>query len=166
MSDITLLGIGNIILKDEGFGVWTIDKMQKLYEFPEQVQLLDGGTLGLELMRFVSGSKKMLVIDAINGNGKPGDFFFFTGDQVQAYFQEKISMHELGIQDVLSALQVVDEPIDEVIVMGVQPFVVSPGIEMTPEMDAVVDKTIEIVLDQLKKWDIIPTLRKAESLSV
>ena len=85
---------------------------------------------------------------------------------MQAYFQEKISMHELGIQDVLSALQVVDEPIDEVIVMGVQPFVVSPGIEMTQEMDAVVDKTIEIVLEQLKKWDIVPTLRKAESLPV
>ena len=72
MKRITVLGIGNILLQDEGFGVKVVDELLRRYRFPDEVQVLDGGTLGMELMRFITGSAKLLVVDAIAGEGPPG----------------------------------------------------------------------------------------------
>jgi len=98
MKQITVLGIGNILLQDEGFGVKVVDELQRRYRFPDSVQVLDGGTLGIELMRFITGCEKLLVIDAIAGDGPPGSFYRLAGEAMQAYFTDKVSLHELGIR--------------------------------------------------------------------
>lgn len=161
MHKITVLGIGNILLKDEGFGVHVVQRLQQEYRFPEHVEVLDGGTLGMELMNYVMGTKRLIVVDAISGGVEPGTFFRFANAEVKAYFQEKVSMHELGIQDVLAALEVVEKPIDEVIVMGAQPFIVDAGVGLTEEMEALVEKTKKLVLEQLKLWQVEPDLKNA-----
>lgn len=160
MDKITVLGIGNIILKDEGFGVHIIEQLQQEYSFPEHVDVLDGGTLGMELMNYIIGTDKLLVVDAINGNAEPGAFFRFVNAEVKAYFQEKVSMHELGIQDVLAALEVIEKPVKEVIVMGAQPFIVDAGVGLTEDMAALVEKTKNLVLEQLKDWQAVPELKQ------
>ena len=66
-ADVTILGVGNVILRDEGFGVRTAEYLDAHYDFPESVQVVDGGTLGIELTQYVTGTKKLLVIDSING---------------------------------------------------------------------------------------------------
>ena len=163
MAEITVLGIGNIILRDEGFGVTVVEALQREYDFPESVQVIDGGTLGAELMYFIEGTKKLIVIDAISGNGEPGTFFRFDGPAVQAYFQDKISMHELGIQDVLAALQVRDKAVAEVLVFGYQPFSLEAGVGLTPPMEALVEPAMEIVLEQLQNWQVQPQKRRSMS---
>jgi hydrogenase maturation protease len=159
MDKITVLGIGNIILKDEGFGVYIVEKLQQEYNFPEHVEVLDGGTLGMELMNYIIGTDKLIVVDAINGASAPGTFFRFVNAEVKAYFQEKISMHELGIQDVLAALEVIEKPVKDVIVMGAQPFIVDAGVGMTKDMEKLVEKTKNLVLEQLKVWQVEPKLK-------
>lgn len=156
---ITVLGIGNIILKDEGFGVHIVEKLQQEYSFPEDVQVIDGGTLGMELMNYIIGTEKLIVVDAISGDAEPGTFFRFVNAQVKAYFQEKVSMHELGIQDVLAALEVIEKPVKDVIVMGAQPFTVDAGVGLTKDMEKLVEKTKNLVLEQLKVWQVEPQLK-------
>ena len=154
MKEITVLGIGNILMQDEGFGVRVVEEFTQRYSFPENVQVLDGGTLGMELLRFISGSKRLLIIDAVDGGGSPGDFYQFSHQEVKAYFKQKVSLHELGIQDVLSALEILEQPIQDVMIVGVQPAVIDVGLELTDVIKPRVEKAITQTICILNDWGI------------
>ncbi len=153
-SENTILGIGNIILSDEGFGVRVVEYLEKNFTFPENVGLIDGGTLGVELTHFVTGTKRLLIIDSINGGAEPGKIFHLRGDEIKNHFAQKISAHEVGIQDVLTMLELSGKKIPHVELIGAQPFSLEAGTELSPEMQKLVpifaDKAVEI----LKSWGL------------
>ncbi|MBP2653815.1 MAG: hybD 1 [Firmicutes bacterium] len=154
MEKIIVLGIGNILMQDDGFGVRVIEELGRRLRFPDNVELLDGGTLGFELLSFITGADKLLVVDAINGGGLPGTFYRFAGDEVQAYFQEKVSLHELGIKDVLAVLEMQGENIGEIVVLGVQPESIELGLELTPGVAKTIDKVVAAVITELTRWRV------------
>ena len=156
-NDVTILGVGNVILRDEGFGVRVAEYLDAHYDFPENVQIVDGGTLGIELTQCVTGTKKLLVIDSINGHAAPGTRFAFRDDDVLAHFQDKISAHEVGIQDVLALLTVTGRKIPTVTVLGVQPYDLEAGVELSDEMKALVPEVVEEALAELRRWGIEAT---------
>ncbi len=153
-SEVTVLGVGNVILKDEGFGVRVVEYLDARYEFPDTVQLVDGGTLGIELTQYLTGTRRLLVIDSINGGKEPGTTFCFRNDEVMAHFQDKLSAHEVGIQDVLALLTVTGRKIPEVAVIGAQPCSVEAGVELTEKMRELLPHTAEQALAILKDWGI------------
>ena len=153
-AETTVLGIGNVILSDEGFGVRVVEFLAANYDFSEDVQLVDGGTLGIELTQFVTDSKRLLVIDSINGGKEPGTRFRFVNDEVQAHFQDKLSAHEVGIQDVLTLLTLTGKKIPEVVVIGAQPFFVEPGVTLSEGMKDLMPKVAEEEVEQLTAWGI------------
>lgn len=153
-KQITVLGIGNILLRDEGFGVRAVEELLDRYRFPAAVQVLDGGTLGMDLLRFLTGTKRLVVVDAIAGGGPPGTFYRFAGDEVKAYFREKVSLHELGIKDVLAVLEATDRAVEEVIVLGVQPQSLDVGLELTPVVAAALPDTVAAVVAELARWQV------------
>ena len=159
-ADTTVLGIGNVILKDEGFGVRVVEYLDAHYEFPENVQLVDGGTLGIELTQYVTGTKRLLVIDSINGGAEPGTVFRFEDDEVMAHFQDKLSAHEVGIQDVLALLSVTGKKIPHVVVIGAQPYDLGAGVELSLSMKELLPKMAEKALKELKEWGIEPLAKK------
>ena len=155
MTDkITVLGVGNILLQDEGVGVRVIEEMTRRYSFPENVEVLDGGTLGMELMRFLLGTDKLIIVDAIDGNLSPGEIYQFEKDAVKIYFREKVSVHDLGIQDVLASLDVLEKPLKELVVFGVQPAVIDVGLDLTPIVAQSVEPVITKVLALLAAWKV------------
>ena len=153
-ADVTLLGVGNVILRDEGFGVRGAEYLDAHYDFPESVQVIDGGTLGIELTQYVTGTKKLLVIDSINGGQAPGTRFHFHNDDIMAHFQDKLSAHEVGIQDVLALLTVTGRKIPEVVVLGAQPYDLEAGVELSPEMKKLLPLIAQEAIDVLKEWGI------------
>lgn len=154
MKQITVLGIGNILMQDEGFGVRVVEQLLRQYSFPSNVQVLDGGTLGMELLRFLIGTDKLILVDAVSGNLSPGSIYQFHNDEVKAYFKEKVSMHELGIQDVLAVMDVLEKPISEIMILGVQPLTIDTSLEMTPIVCKAVDVIAKQVLLVLKEWQV------------
>ncbi len=158
-NEVTILGIGNVILRDEGFGVRVAEYLDKHYEFPESVQIVDGGTLGIELTQYVTGTEKLLVIDSINGGAEPGTTFRFHNDDVMEHFQDKLSAHEVGIQDVLGLLTVTGHKIPDVVVIGAQPYDVEAGVELSDGMMKLLPQMVEQALKELKNWGIVPKLR-------
>lgn len=158
-TEITVLGIGNTILSDEGFGVRVVEYLQKNFTFPENVALVDGGTLGVELLHFVTGTQKLLIVDSINGGVEAGTTFHLQDDELKKHFAQKISAHEVGIQDVLTMLELTGKKIPHVELIGVQPFSLEAGTELTPQMSKLVptfsDKAVEI----LKSWNLNITLK-------
>jgi len=158
-NEVTILGIGNIILRDEGFGVRVAEYLDKHFVFPDSVQIVDGGTLGIELTQYVTGTEKLLVIDSINGGAEPGTTFRFHNDDVMEHFQDKLSAHEVGIQDVLGLLTVTGHKIPDVVVIGAQPYDVEAGVELSKGMMKLLPQMVEQALEELKKWGIVPMLR-------
>lgn len=161
MSDVTVLGVGNVILRDEGFGVRVVEYLDHHYDFPDNVQLVDGGTLGIELTQYVTGTKKLLVIDSINGGAEPGTVFRFHNDAIMEHFQDKLSAHEVGIQDVLALLTVTGHKIPEVVVIGAQPFDLEAGVGLSDGMMKLFPQMVEQALQELKNWGIVPKKKAA-----
>lgn len=152
MADISVVGIGNIIMQDEGFGVRCAEYLQKITDYPNFVQIIDGGTLGMDLMPYIAGTKKLLLIDAMNIDAPIGSFHSFTGDELNAYFKDKISVHDLGVNDMLAVLKLTDNPIEEVVVMGVKPEVVSMGLDMTEKIAEKVPEVAQKAKELVDKW--------------
>ena len=159
-NEVTILGIGNVILRDECFGVRVAEYLDKHYEFPDTVQIVDGGTLGIELTQYVTGTEKLLVIDSINGGAEPGTTFRFHNDDVMEHFQDKLSAHEVGIQDVLGLLTVTGHKIPDVVVIGAQPYDVEAGVELSDGMMELLPQMVEQALKELKNWGIEPRKRE------
>ena len=158
-AETTVLGIGNVILRDEGLGVRVVEYLDARYEFPDSVQLVDGGTLGIELTQYVTGTRRLLVIDSINGGREPGTLFTIRGADVMAHFQDKLSAHEVGIQDLLALLSVTGREIPEIAVVGAQPYEVEAGVGLTEPMMKVFPRVADRAMDILKSWGIQPKER-------
>ena len=156
VAPVTVLGIGNIILRDEGFGVRAVEYLEEHFHFPHDVRLLDGGTLGPELLHFVTGTQKLLILDAVAGDAPAGTVYRFEDDAVMAHFQEKMSSHEIGIQDVLAWLTVTDRPIPNVVVLGVQPYELTAGLSLSPEMAAILPDFAQRAVQELVRWGVLP----------
>ena len=163
VAPVTVLGIGNIILRDEGFGVRAVEYLEEHYRFSPDVRLLDGGTLGPELLHFLTGTEKLLILDAVSGDGAPGTVYRFENDAVMAHFQEKVSSHEIGIQDVLAWLMVTDRPIPNVVVLGMQPYELTAGLTLSTEMAAALPGFAQCAVEELVRWGEIPTARSPQS---
>lgn len=151
-ADITVVGVGNIIMQDEGFGVECAKQLEKITDYPDFVQILDGGTLGMDLMPYITGTKKILFIDAINIEAEIGSYHEFTGDDLNAYFKNKISVHDLGLNDLLAVLKITDNPVEEVAVIGVKPDVVSMGVGLTDKIAAKVPEVVARAKEIVDLW--------------
>ena len=148
-AENVVLGVGNIILSDEGFGVRVVEYLEKNFRFPENVSLIDGGTLGVELTHFLTGAQRLLIIDSIDGGEDGGKIFHLRGEEIKNHFAQKISAHEVGIQDVLTMLELSGKKIPHVELIGAQPFSLEAGVELTEPMKELVplfaDKAVEIL---------------------
>lgn len=154
VSEITVLGIGNTILTDEGFGVRVVEYLQKNYKFPQNVALIDGGTLGVELQHFIIGTQKLLIIDSIDGGAAQGTTFHLHGDEILKHFTQKISAHEIGIQDILTMLEITGKKIPCVELLGAQPYSLDAGTELTPQMEKLLPQFADKALEILKSWGV------------
>lgn len=151
-AQITILGIGNILLQDDGFGVKAVACLQERYDFPANVTLLDGGTLGTELTYFLRDTDRLVVLDAVAGGQPPGTWYEFTGRAVEAYFTRKVSLHDVGLRDVLAALALTRRAVPETVIFGVEPASLAPGLELSPPVAAMLPRAVAATVAQLAAW--------------
>jgi hydrogenase maturation protease len=151
-----VLGLGNILLGDEGVGVRVVERLQELYEFPQEVQVLDGGTLALDLLPYVEESGRLLVIDALEMGAEPGAIARLEGDEVPAFLSVKLSPHQMGLADLLAAARLRDLFPKQLVLWGVQPAELKPGLVLSSPVAAQVDVLVDRVLAELSQWEIEP----------
>ena len=105
MADTLVLGLGNILLGDEGVGVRVVERLLERYDFPEGVRVMDGGTLGLDLLPYVEDASRLLVVDAVQARKPPGTLVRMTGDEIPVFLDaSKVSPHQEGLQDLLAVV--------------------------------------------------------------
>jgi len=150
-EQITVLGVGNILLRDEGVGIRVIEKMQERYEFPEHVSIVDGGTLGLSLLGVISEADILIVVDAVKNGEKPGSLYRLEGEEVPKRILAKNSLHQVDLLETLTSCQAFDK-VPETVILGVEPLdIESLSIELTPTVQEKVDPLIHMVLKELDR---------------
>jgi len=146
---IVIIGVGNLLLKDEGVGVHVAQELQKK-DLPSAVEVHDGGVAGIGLIDFFPGASKVLLIDAADMNLDPGAIVRFTPEEV---LSEKggpgFSAHDVGLPEVLELAKALGNCPPEVAIFGIQPKEISWGTELSPEVQASVPKVIETVLNEV-----------------
>lgn len=151
---ITILGVGNILLTDEGVGVRVVERLNRDFQFGENVQLVDGGVLGMRLMGIVSDTDVLIVIDAVSNRQAPGTLYRLEGDQVPRRILAKQSMHQQDLPEVLALCNAIGKT-PETIVIGVEPEdITTIGLELTPTIDGRVDGLVSMVIGELERRKI------------
>ena len=146
---ILVMGVGNVLLKDEGIGVHVVRELMKM-ELPEDVEVLDGGTAAIDLLHMIEGREKMVVIDAmLSDNEEPGSIFRLTPGDIQPTFRGKTSLHQLGLIEVLEMADMTGHCPDTVIFAVVPESIGTFGENLTSRIKGRVPRLIELVLEEL-----------------
>ncbi len=151
---ILILGIGNSLMNDDAVGVTAIEQLKERYAFPAGVTVVDGGTLGLDLLPMLEGIKKLLIIDAIDMGAAPGDLFRLQGEEVPRAFASKLSVHQMGVQDLLAVAELQGHVPEELVVWGVQPGSIEMEMRLTPTVAAAMMPLLDGVVGELAGWGV------------
>jgi len=150
-SDTVVIGVGNTILSDDGVGVHAARLLQGDPRVPTGVTILDGGTIGLELVPYASDASRVLLIDAVNSGEAPGTLTRMTAaDFLDA--SAGWSVHQLGVADLVAALALVSTRQQDVVVLGVQPANTDWGTSLSPDVEAALMPLVDAALAQLQLW--------------
>ena len=154
-----VLGLGNILLGDEGVGVRVVERLEELYHFPQGTQVLDGGTLALDLLPYVEDADRLVVIDAVDMGAEPGTVVRIADEEVPTFLSIKVSPHQMGLADILTAARLQDKCPEELVLWGVQPAVIDTTLELSTPVTLQVDALVDGVLADLSRWGIEPSRR-------
>jgi hydrogenase maturation protease len=163
LKSILVLGLGNTIMSDDGFGVEVVTVLSSRYHFLGAVKLLDGGTLGLDLLPHLEEVESLLIVDALDMRSEPGSIFRLQGEEVPRAFASKLSVHQMGLQDLLAVAELQGHVPRDLVVWGVQPASIEMGTELTAPVAAAVEPVIASVLQDLQSWGITYLTREVKS---
>jgi len=158
-----VLGIGNVLWADEGFGVRAVEALHARYAFPDAVRLMDGGTQGIFLLPWVRSARRLLIFDAVDFALEPADIRLVRGSDVPRYMgAKKVSMHQAGFQEVLSSAVLTGELPDDIALIGVQPQTLDDyGGSLTKPVRERLPEAVELACAVLREWGIDPVLRES-----
>ncbi|ASW04021.1 MULTISPECIES: HyaD/HybD family hydrogenase maturation endopeptidase [Paraburkholderia] len=158
---IIVLGIGNVLWADEGFGVRCVELLQQRYAFAPHVQLVDGGTQGLYLISYVQSAERLLILDAIDYGLAPGTLRIIEDEEVPKFLgAKKMSLHQTGFQEVLQLAELTGHYPQRVVLVGCQPEELDDyGGSLRPAVKAALEPAIERACEVLCEWGAEPVPR-------
>lgn len=154
--DTLVLGIGNVLWADEGFGIRAVEALNGRYAFPDDVRVMDGGTQGIFLLPWVCSARRLLILDAVDFGMEPASLRKVEGDDVPCFMgAKKVSMHQAGFQEVLSSAALSGSLPDELVLIGVQPELLDDyGGSLTAGVKARIGEAVELACEVLRRWNI------------
>ena len=160
---VLVLGLGNILLRDEGVGVHVVETLAKRYVMPVEVEIVDGGTSGMDLLDSIAGCDHLLICDAVRVDAPPASVIRLSDAQVPALFRNRFSPHQLGVADVLATLSLTDETPDSITLIGVVPKDLALGLELSSEVAQAAESAAESLADELRGLGFALDLRSSAS---
>ncbi len=154
LEQIMILGIGSILFSDEGFGIRVIEELDRQYEFPENVSVVDGGVLGVHLLGVMSEADQLIVIDAVKNKGNPGDLYRIEGKDLPERIRSKNSLHQIDFLESLTLCQALDK-VPETVVLGMEPLDIETlSVDMTDTGNSKIEPMIAQILLELDRLDV------------
>jgi hydrogenase maturation protease len=158
---VLVLGMGNILLEDEGLGIRALELLQRDYAFPPGVELLDGGTTGMGLLDDIGGRDHVLVLDAVQTGEPPGTLVVMRGSEVPVYFGIRVTPHQLGLADVLATLELSGEQPGSVTVLGMVPESLELSLELSGLIQSRLEELVRAAVSELASLGYAPAAKSA-----
>jgi len=158
---LLILGLGNVLCGDDGLGVAAVAEIQRRYLLPPSVRVLDGGTLGLTLLGHVGLANDVLLVDAVRTDAPPGTLVRLEGDEVGPAARERLSVHQIGVADLLDALRLLDAVPRRLLLLGLVPRTLELGLERSPEVDRQIPVLVREVIAEAARlgYELRPRAR-------
>ncbi len=149
-----VLGLGNLLLQDEGLGVRALERLTAHYRLPSEVEAMDGGTMGLDLLPYLDPDMQLLILDAVEAAQPPGRLVRLEGEAIQAALSLKVSMHQVGLQELLALSELGGTRPSRIVVWGMQPASLGWGLDLSPPVTAQLDNLVCSVARELCGWGV------------
>ena len=151
---VMVLGVGNLLFSDEGFGIRVVEELERRYTFPDNVSIVDGGVLGVSLLGIMSEADHLIVVDVIRNQGAPGDLYRLEGDAIPERIRAKNSLHQIDFLEALTLCQAMDK-VPEALIVGVEPEDISTlSTELTATTMSRMEEIIQMVLAELDRLGV------------
>lgn len=160
---IVVLGVGNILLSDEGVGVRAVEKLQRDFVLPAGVEVIDGGTTGMEMLEDLACAGHIIIVDAVRSGNAPASIVRLAGEQVPVFFRTKLSPHQIGLSDVLATLVLTGEQPGGVTVIGVEPLSLETAMALSPQVEAVLPEVVSLVVEELRQLGVVVKYIEAQA---
>jgi hydrogenase maturation protease len=153
---VVVLGVGNLLWADEGFGVRCVEAFGNGWEVPPDVELLDGGTLGLALVPLLLEATHVLLFDAVAHRGEPGTLIVARDDEIPALMGgNKMSLHQVGMNDIFASLELLGHKPEAVTVVGIRPVELADyGGSLTERVQAQLPAALQLGIEELRRWGV------------
>lgn len=163
---IVILGVGNLLWADEGFGVRCVEALGERYDLPEDVGLMDGGTLGLALVPLLLDTTHVLLFDAVAHRGEPGELIVARDDEIPGIMGAgKMSLHQVGMNDILASLELLNHKPQHFTVVGIKPVELADyGGSLTEKVQAQLPSALELGIAELRRWGVDVRERTGEAV--
>ncbi len=153
-AKITLIGLGNLLLRDEGVGIHVVRALEAHCQALPDLEIVDGGTAGLDLLPYIEDRDRVLLVDAVNFRKEPGYIGILENQEIPALFAAKESLHHLGLMDVLAAAQLLDRAPKDICLIGIQPHTIETGLELSDLLQAKLPELLARIVAKLKDWGL------------
>ena len=161
-TPLLVLGLGNVLCGDDGLGIEAVARLAELYQLPEGVRVLDGGTLGLALLPHVLDAEGVILVDAIRGDGPPGAPVRIDGDAVAPAVAGRLSPHQVGVADLLDAARLLGRVPPRLVLLGLVPRSLDLGLGLSPAVAAALPDLLDRIAAEAQAWGF-DFVRKATS---
>ncbi|MBF0328376.1 MAG: HyaD/HybD family hydrogenase maturation endopeptidase [Nitrospirae bacterium] len=161
----TLIGLGNILLMDEGIGVHAANYIRERYSFSPEIEIIDGGTLGLDLLPYFEDRDNIVIADAVNFGKETGFIGVIEDDDIPSVLMAKLSVHNIGLNDVVAATKLMDRMPSKMRLVGIQILSTEVGIEMTDTLKEKFPRFVQVIIETLQELNVKCVLRSPQKLS-
>ncbi len=160
--DIRVLGLGNVLMGDDGFGPFVIESLDAAYDFPATVSVLDIGTPGLDLAPFLIGADAVIIVDTVRADAAPGTLRLYRREAILQHApQPRLGPHDPGLKQTLLALDFAGRGPAQVLLVGVVPDRTAPCARLSPSVRAAIAAAVDACVAELQRLDAPPTPRTA-----
>ncbi len=160
MAKIKIIGLGNLLMGDDGLGIRVIEILERNYQFPKNVEIVEGGTGGLYLLPVLRDAEKVIFVDAVNFSDAPGTVHVFKKEDLFSAGCEKISMHEIGLSDLLSLAGLSGNLPEEIFLVGMVPKKIEFSTSLSKEVERNLPVLMEKIFQILNTWGIQASFKK------
>lgn len=163
MAPILVMGLGNVLLQDEGLGVRALRRLTERYILPDDVEAIDAGALGLSLLSFLEGVEEVLIIDAVHRGQRPGSLIRLEGEEVAWAETMHLLPQDVHLHELIVLRGSAGSSPQRIVLWGMEPGTSEPGLELTPECEAHLDDLVDAVVRELRAWgaDVRPIPKRS-----
>jgi hydrogenase maturation protease len=157
MIDTAVIGLGNVVMSDDGLGVHAVNRLQARFDLGEEIEVVEGGTAGLLLLPYLADAGRVIIVDAIDLGAHPGTLVRLDGKDWASAFQVRLTPHDIGLVDLLGAAEISGAWPQQLVLHGAQPSCTTIGTELTDAVSGALEALVDAIATDLTQWGLSVT---------